>query len=181
MDGDKVADFVTDRSKSGCHEMPPFDEIAEAWIECASHFGLISTRREPFVPQDDMLPVMRAFAGCGYAWKHGQHFLWTDAIGAAMQRTLEWNENNVSIDEIEEREVDADLQKALKSVPYDVLCAAHSGDVLEVQVALCSRWFDGVWHSEMPLGKDFSLFGDIGRPRRFIEMIVDDAKPTKTQ
>ena len=181
IDGDMVAEFVADRSKSATHKMLSFDEVAEAFIQCAEHFGFISTVREPFVPHDDMLPVMRAFARNGYAWEREAYFLWTAAIGEAMQRAGAWNENNVPFQEIWDRDIDADLSMALKSVPYDVRDAAHRGDVLEVWVSLCSRWHDGIWAAELPWEQKLALTGGVCRAKRFVEMIVGDTKPGATQ
>ena len=67
IDADRVAQFVTDRSRAGQITLPPIDDVLEAWISCANQFGHASLRRLPFIPHDDIRPVMDALAALGYA------------------------------------------------------------------------------------------------------------------
>lgn len=67
IDADQVAQFVTDRSRAGQITLPPIDEVLEAWISCANQLGHASLKRLPFVPHDDIRPVMDALAALGYA------------------------------------------------------------------------------------------------------------------
>jgi hypothetical protein len=60
VDGSKTAVFVTERSSSGQFEMPPIDEVLAEWLACATHFSLVSTRPEPFVPE---IEVFEAWFG----------------------------------------------------------------------------------------------------------------------
>ena len=50
---------------------------------------------------------MDALAALGYAKPLGNAFIWTDRIGRAMQMSGWWDENNLSREELEERDIDA--------------------------------------------------------------------------
>jgi hypothetical protein len=96
IDADRVAGFVTERSRAGQINLPPIDDVFAAWIWCPTHFGHASAWRVPFVPHDDIRPVMDALAAVGYAKILGNAFIWTDRIGPAMQMSGLWDENNLS-------------------------------------------------------------------------------------
>lgn len=145
IDADRVARFVTDRSRAGQISLPPIDDVFAAWIWCATYFGYASAWRVPFVPQADIKPVMDALAAVGHARPLGNAFLWTDRIGPAMQMSGLWDENNLSYEELEQRDVDQDMRKALASIPEDVRLAALNDNAIVVVKALAARWVDGVW------------------------------------
>jgi hypothetical protein len=146
IDADRVAAFVTDRSRAGQINLPPIDDVFAAWIWCPIHFGHASAWRVPFVPYDEIRPVMDALAAVGYARPLGNAFIWTDRIGPAMQVSGLWDENNLSYQELDERDVDLDMRKALASIPEEVRHAALNGTATEEVVkALAARWVDGVW------------------------------------
>ena len=67
IDANRVAQFVADRSRAGQIALPPIDDVFAAWIWCATYFGHASAWRVPFVPHDDIRPVMDALAALGYA------------------------------------------------------------------------------------------------------------------
>lgn len=145
IDGDRVAHFVAERSRDGQVKLPPIDDVLEAWLSVAGQEGQPSLKRMPFVPHDDIRPVMDALVALGYARPAGKAFLWTDKIGRAMQMTGYWDEANLSRQELEERDVDLDMRKALARIPADVRLAALKGDRIDVVKALAARWIDGVW------------------------------------
>jgi hypothetical protein len=145
IDAGRVVQFVTDRSRAGQIKLPPIDDVFAAWIWCATHFGHVSAWRIPFVPHDDNRPVMDALAALGYAKPLGNAFIWTDRIGPAMQLSGLWDENNLSYQELDERDVDLDMRKALATIPEEVRHAALNGTAIEVVKALAARWVDGVW------------------------------------
>jgi hypothetical protein len=145
IDGDRVAHFVTERSRDGQVKLPPIDDVLEAWLSCAGQEGHPSLKRLPFVPHDDIRPVMNALVALDYARPAGNAFIWTDKIGRAMQMTGYWDENNLSRQELEEREVDIDMRKALACIPADVRHAALRGNRIDVVKALAARWIDGAW------------------------------------
>jgi hypothetical protein len=88
---------------------------------------------------------MDALAALGYAMPLGNAFIWTDRIGHAMQMSGLWDENNLSYQELEERDVELDMRKALATIPAEVRHAALNGNEIEVVKALAARWVDGVW------------------------------------
>ena len=178
VNGNEVAKFVAQNLRSGESPFPEFEAVAHAWIMCAEHFGMISSRRNLFIPHDDMVPCLDSMTRNGYAEKYGNQFLWTDAVGKAMQEAYLWSDDNLSLAEIEERKVDADLQEAIKTMPEIVRLAALRNDALAVQFALCNSWSDGQWKAP-PEGAKLSLFGGIGRAQRFIELIVNSKKLSK--
>ena len=145
IDADRVAHFVTDRSRAGQITLPTIDDVLEAWISCADQVGHVSLKRLPFVPHDDIRPVMDALAALGYVKPLDNAFIWTDRIGRAMQMSGLWDENNLSREELEEREVDLEMRAALASIPDDVRHAALRGDRTAVVKALAARWVDGAW------------------------------------
>ena len=145
IDADRVAQFVTDRSRGGQIKLPPIDDVFAAWIWCATHFGHASAWRVPFVPHDDFRPVMDALAASGYAMPLGNAFIWTDGIGPAMQMSGLWDENNLSRQELEERDIERDMRRAFASIPEDVRHAALRDDGRAVVKALAARWVGGVW------------------------------------
>jgi hypothetical protein len=146
IDGDRVARFVTERSRAGQVALPPIDDVLEAWISLSgSQLGHASLKRLPFVPHDDIRPVMDALAALGYAKPLDNAFMWTDKIGRAMQMSGDWNENNLSREELEEREVDLEMRAALASLPEDVRHAALTDNHAAVVRALAARWVDGAW------------------------------------
>jgi len=145
IDADRVAQFVTDRSRAGQITLPPIDDVLEAWISCANQLGHASLKRLPFIPHDDIRPVMDALAALGYAKPLDNAFIWTDRIGPAMQMSGVWDENNLSHQELDEREVDLDMRAALASIPDDVRHAALRDNQIAVVKALAARWVDGAW------------------------------------
>src|SRR5262249_20811283 len=83
IDGDRVAQFVTERSRAGrgmgSATLPPIDEVLAAWISVfGGQVGHASLKRLPFIPHDDIRSVMDALAALGYAKPLGNAFIWTD-------------------------------------------------------------------------------------------------------
>jgi hypothetical protein len=154
IDADRVAQFVTDRSRAGQITLPPIDDVLAAWISSAHHNGHASLKRLPFIPHDDIRPVMDALAALGYAKPLGNAFIWTDKIGPAMQMSGYWDENNLSCEELEERDVDLEMRAALASIPEDVRHSALRGDRIAVVKALAARWIDGAWLDSAPDGAE---------------------------
>jgi len=146
IDADRVAQFITDRSRAGQITLPPIDDVFGAWIWLfANQWDHASARRLPFVPHEDIRPVMDALATSGYAKPLGNAFIWTDRIGPAMQMSGLWDENNLSREELEEREIDLEMREALASIPEDVRHAALGDNQIAVVRALAARWVDGAW------------------------------------
>jgi hypothetical protein len=146
IDGSRVAQFVTDLSRAGEISLPPLDEVFAVWISCAAgQWDHGSVRREPFVPHDDIRPVMGALVDLGYAKPYGNAVMWTDKIASAMRMSGEWDENNLSHEEVEEREIDLEMRDAFASIPEDVWHTALRGDRGGVVKALAARWVDGAW------------------------------------
>jgi hypothetical protein len=130
--------------------LPPIDDVLEAWISLfGSQLGHASLKRLPFIPHDDIRPVRDALAASGYAKSLDNAFIWTDRIGRAMQMGGWWDENNLSREELEEREIDLEMRAALASIPEDVrhaaLNAALTDNHTAVVKALAARWVDGAW------------------------------------
>jgi hypothetical protein len=71
---------------------------------------------------------MDALAALGYAKPLGSAFIWTDRIGRAMQMSGYWDENNLSREELEGRDIDLEMRAALASIPKDV---RHSALTIE--------------------------------------------------
>jgi hypothetical protein len=88
---------------------------------------------------------MDALAALGYAKPLGNAFIWTDGISRAMQMSGYWGENNLSREELEERDVDLEMRAALASIPKDVRHSALRGNTTAVVKALAARWVDGAW------------------------------------
>jgi hypothetical protein len=88
---------------------------------------------------------MDALAALGYAKPVGNAFIWTDRIGRAMQMSGLWDENNLSREELEERDIDLEMRAALASIPEDVRHSALRGNRTAVGKALAMRWVDGAW------------------------------------
>lgn len=145
VDGEQVLQFVTGQSRAGQLALPPIDDVLEAWIQLAQQKGYASLKRLPFVPHDDVGPVMDALVGLGYAARHGNTFLWTDRIARAMQMSGWWDEHGFSRDESDERGVDLEMRAALDSIPEDVRLAALRDDRAAVAKALAARWAGGAW------------------------------------
>jgi hypothetical protein len=146
IDADRVAQFISDRSRAGQITLPPIEDVFGAWIWLfASQWDHASARRLPFVPHDDIRPVMDALAALGYAKPVGNAFIWTDRIGRAMQMSGLWDENNLSREELEERDIDLEMRAALASIPEDVRHSALRGNTTDVGKALAARWVDGAW------------------------------------
>ena len=144
IDGDRVAQFITERSRAGQVTLPPIDDVLDTWITLfGGQLGHASLKRLPSIPPDDIRPVMDALAALGYAKPLGNAFIWTDRIGRAMQMSGWWDENNLSREELEERDIDLEMRAALASIPEDVRHAALRGDEIAVTKALAARWVDG--------------------------------------
>jgi hypothetical protein len=62
-----------------------------------------------------------------------------------MQMSGLWDENNLSREELEERDIDLEMRAALASIPEDVRHSALRGDRTAVGKALAARWVDGAW------------------------------------
>ena len=146
IDADRVAQFVADRSRAGQITLPPIDHVFAAWLSVfGCQLDYASARRVPFVPHDDIGSVMDALGALGYAKPLCNTFIWTDKSGAAMWMSGLWDENNLSHQELEDREIDLDMRKALASIPADVRHAVLMGNRIAVVKALAARWVDGVW------------------------------------
>ena len=65
-----------------------------------------------------------------------------------MQMSGYWDENNLSREELEEREIDLEMRQALATIPEDVRHAALGDNQIAVGRALAARWIDGVWLSD---------------------------------
>jgi hypothetical protein len=149
IDSDRVAQFVSDRSRAGQVTLPPIDDVLEAWLSVfACQLDHASSKRVPFVPHDDIRRVMDALAALNYAKLLGNAFIWTDKIGRAMWMSGLWDDNNLSHKELEEREIDLEMRKALASIPDDVRRLALSGNHTALAKALAARWVDGAWLSD---------------------------------
>jgi hypothetical protein len=172
IDADRVAQFVTDRSRAGQITLPPIDDVFAAWIWCATHPGHASARRLPFVPHDDIKPVMDALAALGYAKPLDNGFIWTDKIGRAMQMSGLWDENNLSREELEERDIDLEMRAALASIPEDVRHSALRGDRTAVGKALAARWVDSAWLSDtVDEAPWWRLAGVAPQAKRLMELV----------
>jgi hypothetical protein len=111
IDADRVAQFIADRSRAGQVKLPPMEDVFGAWIWLfANQWDHASATRLPFVPHDHVRPVMDALAALGYAKPVGNAFIWTDKIGRAMQMSGLWDENNLSREELEERDIDLEMR-----------------------------------------------------------------------
>jgi hypothetical protein len=177
--GDRVAQFITDRLRAGQVTLPPIDDVLDAWISLfGGQLGHASLKRLPFVPHDDIRPVMDALAALGYAKPLGSAFIWTDRIGRAMQMSGWWDENNLSREELEERDVDLEMRAALASIPEDVRHSALRGDQTAVGKALAARWVDGAW---LPDTVDeapwWRLMAVTAEAKRLVELIEDTDDP----
>ena len=181
IDGDQVAEFISDRSQAGHAELPPIDDVLAAWVLLfASQWDHASAKRLPFVPHDGVRPVMSALAGLGYAEALGNAFIWTDRIGPAMQMSGLWNENNLSHEELVERDVDLEMRAAFASIPEDVRQSALRDDRLAVASALAERWVDGAWLPDSADERPWWRLGDVGvQAKRLVELVVADARPTR--
>jgi hypothetical protein len=172
IDADRVAQLVTDRSRAGQITLPPIDDVFAAWISCATHRGHASEKRLPFIPHDDIRPVMDALAALGYAKPLGNAFIWTHRVGPAMQMSGLWDETNLSHLELEEREIDLEMHEALASIPADVRHSALRGDATAVTKALAARWVDGVWLSDsVDEAPWYALPGVAAKSKRLMELV----------
>jgi hypothetical protein len=145
IDGSQVVQFVMDCSMAGQIQLPSIDEVFAVWIWCATHWDHASVQRVPFVPHDNIQPVMVELIKLGYAEPFGGSVFWTDKIGPAMRMSGNWNEHNISYQEVREREDDLEMREALASIPEDVRHSALRGDRTAVGKALAARWVDGAW------------------------------------
>lgn len=179
VDADKVADFVMERSRDG-QAMPPIDDLIAAWILCAHHWDVGLTERVPFTPSDNSRLAMDALAEAGYAKPLGSAFVWTDKIGPAMRMSGFWDENNLSFEELEKRDADLDMRRALASIPEDVRHSALRGDTIAVAKALALRWVDGAWLSDVVgEGPWYGLAGAADSARQLVQLVKSaDDPPT---
>jgi hypothetical protein len=172
IDGNRVAQFVTDLSRTGEISLPPIDEVFAAWIWCAgSQWAHASVRRDPFVPHADIEPVIAALVELGYAKAHDDSVLWTDKIAPAMRIGGLWDENNFSREEADEREIELDMRDAFASIPEDVRHMALRGDIDGVLKALKGRWADGAWLVASDPEVPWYKVGCPRRARRLIELV----------
>jgi hypothetical protein len=115
---------------------------------------------------------MDALAALGYAKPLGNAFMWTDRIGPAMRMCGHWDENNLSYQELEERDADRDMRKALASIPEDVRQAALNDNVIAVVKALAARWVDGVWLPDTADEAPWYRLGALAaEAKRLVEMV----------
>jgi hypothetical protein len=178
IDADRVARFVTDRSRAGQIPLPPIDDVLEPWISCANQLGHASLTRLPFVPHDDIRPVMDALAALGYAKPLDNAFIWTDRIGRAMQMSGYWDENNLSREELEGRDIDLEMRAALASIPEDVRHSALRDDRTAAGKALAARWIDGAWQPDtVDEAPWYRLAGVAAEAKRLVELVQGTDEP----
>lgn len=146
VDSDEVANFVAEVVLSDQSNYPPIDEVLEAWLSLfVGQLDYACSKRLPFTPHPDIKLAMDALASCGYAQRLIDNFIWTEEIGRAMLMSGLWNENGLSWEELNEREIDLDMRKALASIPDDVKHAALRNDRVAAGKALAARWINDVW------------------------------------
>lgn len=179
VDGDLVMQVVTERSRSGQLALPPIDDVLEAWIQLAQQHGHASTRRLPFIPHEDVRPVMEGLVELGYAQSVGGRFLWTDKIGRAMQTSGWWDEHGFSYLESEEREVELEMCAAFATIPEDVRLQALRGDQMAVAKALAARWSDGAWQPERADDASWWRWAALGSgAKRLVELVQGKDGPS---
>jgi hypothetical protein len=183
IDGDRVAQFVTERSRAGQVTLPPIDDVLGAWISVfGGQVGHASLKRLPFIPHNDIRSAMDVLAALGYAKVLDKAFIWTDKIGPAMQMSGWWDENNLSREELEEREIDLEMRAALATIPEDVRHAALTDNQIAVVKALAARWVDGAWlpdsapdsGDEAPWWRWAALAGEAKRLVELVQGADDD-------
>ena len=171
IDANRVAQFVTDLSRTGEIPLPPIDEVLAAWVSRAANPGHVWVRRDPFVPHADSKPVIALLVELGYAKAYGDSVLWTDKMAPAMG--LWWDENNLSHEEAEEREIDLDMRKALASIPEDVRHMALRDNVIGVLKALQARWVDGAWLADADTERPLWAVPHLVAAKRLVELVQD--------
>ncbi len=118
FDGEDAAHKVLEQASSGELQLPPIDDVVEAWIAIAcAHHGQVPDSRCEFAANADMKPVMVQLAEAGYASKYKGQFVWTNKIAPAMRANCLWNEKNQCNAEAYANEEIMELRAAAKSVP----------------------------------------------------------------
>ena len=174
VDASKIAAVVTERVSSDLIESCSFEEVLTTWLECAGHFGAISSGRERFDADPDVQDLMQALAHAGYATWRGKQFLWTDKIVPMMRSAFFWDESGRSADEVERLQTEAELRNAARSIPEDVRLAVVRGDVRAVQEALLHRWYDGAWKpGGGPPTDYYRRLATIGNATQLMDLVVD--------
>ena len=97
-----------------------------------------------------------------------------------MQMSGLWDENNLSREELEERDVDLEMRAAYASIPEDVRQSALRDDRIAVASALAERWVDGAWLPDSADEVPWWRLGDVGaQAKRLVELVAADARPTR--
>lgn len=149
VDSDKVTNFVAEVVLSDKFNYPPIGEVLEAWLSLfVGQLDYASPKRLPFTSNPNIKLAMDALASCGYAHRFNNNFIWTDEIGQAMLMSGLWTEDGLSWEELNEREIDLDMRRALAFIPDDVKHAALMNNSVAVGKALAARWIDDVWLSD---------------------------------
>jgi hypothetical protein len=175
IDGNDVADVVTRSVSSGLVEPLSLGDILTVWLECANHFGAISTARDPFDAADDVQGLMHALAHAGYVTWRGTRFLWTDKIGPMMQSAAVRDNSNRCFEDVEKLQIEAELRDAAKSIPEDVRLAVIKGDVQAVREALLTRWYEDAWRAGGggPSSQYYRRLATVANARRLMAFVVD--------
>ncbi|WP_213288464.1 hypothetical protein [Bradyrhizobium sp. sGM-13] len=150
MDADAMPEYLAGRVGK---DDPRFAELLQAWlwVVCDSASPM-STRREPIDCLEIHRNVARALAETGYLEPVGAQYRWTDKIGPAMVAAYFWNENFESVEEIEQRELEAASDEIVRTMPDLVveIFRDHPHNLLGMWVVLGKLWRDGMWRLDAP-------------------------------
>jgi hypothetical protein len=108
------------------------------------------TRREPFDCLEIHRNAARMLAEAGYLEPVDAQYRWTDKIGPAMVAGYFWNEDFKSLAEIEERQLEAESDEIVRTMPDMIvqIFKDHADDPLSMTVFLSKLWRDGAWRLE---------------------------------
>jgi len=138
---------------------PKIDELLSSYLRIACGYDLdgsiLSTKREPFVPQNEFKSEIDALERSGYVERLGPAMIWTDKIAPAMQAAYFWNADVQSLAAVNEVNHTAECLAALDLTPE------HTKRLLEIEAKRLSELdfakllrdrFDGLFWSKNPDG-----------------------------
>jgi hypothetical protein len=153
MDADAMPEYLAGRVGK---DDSRFAEMLHAWLlvvwDDSGESPMLAMRREPFDCLEIHRNVARALAETGYLESVATQYRWTDKIGPAMVAAYFWNEDFESLAEIEQRQLEAESDEIVRTMPDKVaeIFRDHAHNLLGVWVVLGKLWRGGMWRLDAP-------------------------------
>lgn len=147
---------------------PSLDEVLTTYLSVVCEYGAagscLSSKRAPFIPQEELAREIDALVRLGYLERLGDAVLWADKIAPEMRQASLWQEDGQSNRSVTDANLAAECEAALDSTPEHtkLLLAREAMRMSELDFAILLKdRFDGLFWSKNPDGTARPRPGDV--------------------